>query len=83
MAERDRRRSSRRREPRHDDFQDRDLLVGRQEGAADSGAPDPSQPGQSARAGGELTATPDETLAHLLATLRRMKARLDVLQASP
>ena len=83
MAEKDGRRSGRRTEPRRDGFQDRDLLVGRQQGASASGQTDATGHGQSPKAGGELPATPDETLAHMLATLRRMKARLDVLQASP
>ena len=51
-------------------FDGRDLLVGRPERAADSGAPDAPDPEA-------------ETIAHLLATLRRMQARLDVLQAGP
>ena len=83
MAERNRRRGARRSGSGRDDFEDRDLLVGRQEGAADSGAPDPSQRGQSSGVGSDATATAGESLAHILATLRLMKARLDVLETLP
>ncbi len=61
----------------------RDLLVGRRERAGAHGEPAPSGPGPSAAAGAEASATLGKTLAQILDSLQRMKARLDVLQALP
>ena len=81
MAQGNRRGGGRRRGD--SDAEDRDLLVGRPEQAADTGEEARSGRGPSATAGAEADAAQDAMLAGILDRLRVMKARLDVLQALP